>query len=77
MEPSFRVNYYNPRVREEIEAWHVDLLARCDELLDLLEDHGPQLRAPHSEALGDGLFELRPKSPPALAGPFTATAAAT
>ncbi|MFN7821125.1 MAG: type II toxin-antitoxin system RelE/ParE family toxin [Cyanobacteriota bacterium] len=62
MESSFRVNYYNPHVREEIEAWPVDLLARCDELLDLLEDHGLQLRAPHSEALGDGLFELRPKS---------------
>ncbi|MFZ4803531.1 MAG: type II toxin-antitoxin system RelE/ParE family toxin [Synechococcus lacustris] len=62
MEPSFRVEYYSPRVREEIEAWPIDLLARCDELLDLLEDHGPQLRAPHSKAMGDGLFELRPKS---------------
>jgi phage-related protein len=62
MEPSFRVEYFSPRVREEIESWPVDLLARCDELLDLLEDHGPQLRAPHSEAMGDGLFELRPKS---------------
>jgi phage-related protein len=62
MEPSFRVEYYSPRVREEIEAWPIDLLARCDELLDLLEDHGPQLRSPHSKAMGDGLFELRPKS---------------
>ncbi len=58
----FQVEYYNPRVREEIEAWPVDLLARCDELLDILEDHGPQLREPHSKAMGDGLFELRPKS---------------
>jgi phage-related protein len=62
MERSFRVEYYSPRVRAEIEAWPVDLLVRCDELLDLLEDHGPRLRAPHSEALGSGLFELRIKS---------------
>ena len=62
MERSFRVEYYSPRVRAEIEAWPVDLLVRCDELLDLLEDHGPLLRAPHSEALGSGLFELRIKS---------------
>jgi len=48
MQRSFRVEYFNLRVREEIETWPVDLLARCDELLDLLEDHGPQLRAPHS-----------------------------
>jgi phage-related protein len=45
-----------------MEEWPVDLLARCDELLDLLEDHGPQLRHPHSKAMGDGLFELRPRS---------------
>ena len=27
-----------------------------------VEYFSPQLRAPHSEAMGDGLFELRPKS---------------
>jgi phage-related protein len=45
-----------------MEAWPVDLLHRCVELLDLLENHGPLLRAPHAEALGSGLFELRIKS---------------
>lgn len=53
---------YNPRIRAEIEAWPVDLLVRCDELLDLLEAHEPLLSAPHSEALGSGLVELRIKS---------------
>lgn len=62
MGPSFRVEYYSPRIRDEMETWPVDLLARCDELLDLLEDHGPQLRAPHSQSMGNGLFELRPRS---------------
>jgi phage-related protein len=62
MGPSFQLQYFSPRVRAEIESWPVDLLARCDELLDLLEDHGPQLKAPHSKPMGGGLFELRPKS---------------
>jgi phage-related protein len=62
MDRSFRLAYFCPRVREEIESWPVDLLARCDELLDLLEDHGPLLGSPHSKSLGEGLFELRPKS---------------
>ncbi|MFM7674234.1 MAG: type II toxin-antitoxin system RelE/ParE family toxin [Synechococcus sp.] len=62
MGQSYRLAYFSPRVRDEIESWPVDLLARCDELLDLLEDHGPLLRAPHSRAMGDGLFELRPRS---------------
>ncbi|MFM9102299.1 MAG: hypothetical protein ACKOPS_13635 [Cyanobium sp.] len=74
----FRVEYYSPRVREEIEAWPVDLLACCDELLDLLEDHGPQLGSPHSKAMGGGLFcsSSGPGAAPALLGPFTASAAA-
>jgi hypothetical protein len=54
MEGSFRLEYYNTRVREDIEDWPLDLLARCDELLDLLEDHGPQLGPPHSKAMGVG-----------------------
>jgi hypothetical protein len=74
MEPSFRIEYYNSRVREEIEGWPVDLLARCDELLDLLEDHGPQLRAPHSEAMGGDCLSSGPKAPPELAELSTATA---
>ena len=61
MEWSFRIEYYNARVREDIEDWPLDLLARCDELLDLLEDHGPQVGLPHSKAMGGGLFELRPR----------------
>lgn len=67
---SYRLSCFSPRVRDEIESWPVDLLVRCVaegfceavELLDLLEDHGPLLRAPHSKAMGDGLLELRPKS---------------
>ena len=39
-------------MRDDIEDWPVDLLARCDALLDLLEDHGPQLGLPHSKAMG-------------------------
>jgi phage-related protein len=41
MEGSFRLEYYNARVREDIEDWSVE--------------------APHSKAMGGGLFELRPK----------------
>jgi len=62
MERLFRVEYYSPRVREDIESWPVDLIARCDELLDLLEDHGPQLGSPHFKAMGGGLFEIRPRA---------------
>ena len=45
----------------DIESWPVDVLADYARLAELLIEHGPSLRLPHSRAFGDGLFELRPR----------------
>ena len=58
---AFAIEYFHERVLEEIESWPVDILADYARLLELLAEHGPNLRLPHSRALGDGLFELRPR----------------
>jgi hypothetical protein len=58
---AFVVEYFHPRVLSEIEAWPVDVLADYARLVELLTEYGPSLRLPHSRALGDGLFELRPR----------------
>ncbi len=55
----FDVEYFHPRVLSEIEAWPVDMLADFARLIELVIRHGPDLRMPHSRALGDWLFELR------------------
>lgn len=57
----FEVEYFHPRVLSEVEVWPVDVLADYARLIELLIEHGPNLRLPHSRALGDGLFELRPR----------------
>jgi len=57
----FAVTYYHRRVLAEIQSWPVDVLADYARLVELVIDHGPSLRLPHSRALGDGLFELRPR----------------
>jgi phage-related protein len=44
-----------------VQSWPVDLLADYARLVELLTEHGPILRLPHSRAFGDGLFELRPR----------------
>lgn len=54
--------YFHPRVLAEIESWPVDVLADYARLVELLAEHGPNLRLPHSRPFGDGLFELRPRS---------------
>jgi len=58
---TYEVEYFHPRVLAEIEAWPVDVLADYAHLVELLAEHGPNLRLPHSRAMGDGLFELRPR----------------
>ena len=45
----------------DIESWLVDILADYARLLELLIEHGPNLRLPHSRSFGEGLFELRPR----------------
>lgn len=58
---AYEIAYFHPRVLAAIEAWPVDVLADYARLVELLADHGPNLRLPHSRALGGGLFELRPR----------------
>jgi phage-related protein len=58
---SYEIDYFHPRVLAEIESWPVDVLADYARLIELLAEHGPNLRLPHSRALGGGLFELRPR----------------
>ncbi|MGH9727407.1 MAG: type II toxin-antitoxin system RelE/ParE family toxin [Candidatus Acidiferrales bacterium] len=57
----YQIEYFHPRVLAEIESWPVDVLADYARLAELLVEHGPSLRLPHSRALGAGLFELRPR----------------
>ena len=58
---SYSVEYFNPRVKAEIESWPDGILADYSRLVELLMEFGPGLRMPHSRALGGGLFELRPR----------------
>ena len=58
---AYQIEYFHQRVLAEIEAWPVDVLADYARLIELLAQHGPSLRLPHSKAFGDGLFELRPR----------------
>ncbi len=57
----YTVDYFNQRVRDEIESWPVGMLADYARLVELLMEFGPDVRMPHSRTMGDGLFELRPR----------------
>ncbi len=57
---NYIIEYFHSRVKDEIETWPVGILADFTLIVDLLMDFGPNLRMPHSRAMGGGLFELRP-----------------
>jgi phage-related protein len=56
----FAIQYYNNRVLAEVESWPAGILADYARLIELLAEHGPNLKLPHSKSLGHSLFELRP-----------------
>ena len=58
---AYSISYYSESVQADILGLPVGILADYLRLTDLLEEFGPSLRMPHSRAMGDGLFELRPK----------------
>ena len=59
---NYSIEYFHPSLRNEIESWPVGILADYVRIIELLMEFGPYLRMPHSRAMGDGLFELRPRS---------------
>ena len=58
---SFSIEYFHFRVKAEIESWPDGILADYARLIELLIEFGPNVKMPHSKAMGKGLFELRPK----------------
>lgn len=67
------VNYFNPRVQQEIEKWPVGIYADFLRLIELMEVYGADLRMPHSRAMGKGLFELRCKGSEGVGRAFYCT----
>ena len=56
---SYSIEYFHARVKAEIENWPDGILADYARMIELLMEFGPNLRMPHSRAMGGGLFELR------------------
>ena len=58
---NYSITYFHPRVKAEIESWPDGILADYARIVELLMEIGPNLRMPHSHAMGGGLLELRPR----------------
>ena len=66
----YSIEYYSDSVAEEIIALPDTLAARYVVLTRRVVAVGPNLGAPHTDAFGDGLFELRLKGQEGIARIF-------
>ena len=67
---SYVIEYYSEAVQEEILSLPDSLAARYVILTRRMAAVGPNLGSPHTEAFGDGLFELRLKGQDGIARVF-------
>lgn len=67
------VTYYSEQVQQEVLSMPRGILARYLRYIELMEKHGVDLRSPHSEPMGGGLFELRPKAAEGIGRVFYCT----
>ncbi len=58
---AWKVDFHDG-VEDEILAMPTKIQARMIKLLELIEMHGANLGPPHTESMGDGLFEIRAKA---------------
>jgi phage-related protein len=67
------IEYYSPKVEEDILNLPDGLLSRYFRLTELMIEFGANLGMPHTQAIENGLFELRIKSKEGIARAFYCT----
>jgi len=70
---SYTITYYSESLQAEIMALPVTLQARYIGLTARMMEYGANLGQPHTEAFGEGLFELRLKGAEGIARVFYCT----
>jgi len=55
------VRFLNERVKSETLSFPPSILANFLRIAEMIETLGPNLGRPHTESMGDGLFEIRAK----------------
>ncbi len=70
---NWRVVYYSEKVKSAVMALPAGIAADYLRLTEAMSEFGANLRMPHSRAMGDGLFELRPRGAEGIGRVFYST----
>jgi len=63
----WEIEFFDSSVEDDILALPPKLQARMLKMLELIEKHGANLGSPHTESMGDGIFEIRAKAKEGIA----------
>jgi len=74
---AWKIVYYSEKVQQDIMRLPEGLQARYIHLTSRMLVYGPNLREPHTKAMGNGLFELRLRGPEGIARVFYCTIVGT
>jgi phage-related protein len=70
---SWHIVYYSEKVKNAVLALPAGIAADYLRLTEAMSEFGANLRMPHSRAMGNGLFELRPKGSEGIGRVFYCT----
>jgi phage-related protein len=70
---SYTIEFYSDAVRKEINDLPIGFRVRFSIFADRMIEHGANLGEPHTEAMGNGLFEMRLKASEGIARVFYCT----
>lgn len=59
---TWTIEFYSETVQQDIMALPKGIQGRYIHMVKRMVEHGPNMKEPHTKALGDGLFEMRLKS---------------
>jgi hypothetical protein len=57
--PAWQLNYCNRKVAALVEAWPVGIRAGYLRIVEMMQEHGPNLGMPHVSAMGGAKTETR------------------
>jgi len=58
---TWKVTFFNSKVKEETLGFPSGILANYLHLLEIIEEFGPTIGKPYTAPMGKGLFEVRAK----------------
>ena len=58
----WKISYHSQQVTEVLKRWPNKILGKYLRIIDLIEEHGPQLGKTFTKTLRNGLFEIRIKA---------------